>query len=132
MDILETAKNTILEALPNIDAIYLFGSYASSTSNSKSDLDLAILPKKKLDKVKLWNLAQEIAIKIDKDVDLIDLFEASTVFKFQIVHEGRIIYSTSDKVCNFFDNYVHSSYLKFNEERKEILDKIKKTGKIYE
>ena len=61
--------NTILKKLPETTAIYLFGSSVQGQERVDSDVDIAILPNEKLDPQKRWDLAQEIAITIKKDVD---------------------------------------------------------------
>ncbi|MDQ0257043.1 putative nucleotidyltransferase [Evansella vedderi] len=60
--------------------IILFGSTVKGTMKNNSDLDIAFLSNKKLDKYQLFMIAQELATKLNRDVDLIDLNQASTVF----------------------------------------------------
>jgi len=45
---IEFIKNIILEQIKDISYIYLFGSYAVNNANEKSDIDIAILLKKKI------------------------------------------------------------------------------------
>ncbi|MEH7377371.1 type VII toxin-antitoxin system MntA family adenylyltransferase antitoxin [Neobacillus drentensis] len=62
-----------------------------------SDIDIAFLSDdKKLDKYEIFLIAQEIATKLNRDVDLIDLSEASTVFQAQVIYTGRVIYCTDN------------------------------------
>jgi predicted nucleotidyltransferase len=111
-------------------AIYQFGSFGTPYHNAQSDLDLAVLCDQPLDPMKKWALAQEIAFRISKDVDLIDLFEASTVFRYQILNEGKLVYCSNETVCSTFDTYVFSDYLDFNERRRDLLQDIHKRGNI--
>lgn len=126
MDRIALAIKLIRKALPNVYAIYLFGSFASNTQRPESDLDLAILSTEKIDKVELWELSQKIASQIQIDVDLIDLFEASTVFRFQIFNEGKRIFCSDEKRTDFFINSNDALYLDLNAWRKEIIGDITK------
>ncbi|MBI5346703.1 MAG: nucleotidyltransferase domain-containing protein [Chlamydiae bacterium] len=127
MDPLKIAIKLITQEF-KVYAIYLFGSFASNTQRQDSDLDLAILSDEKIDKIKLWELAQKIAVKIQRDVDLIDLKNASTVFQFQIFNEGKLIFCTDQIKLDFFINTTDALYLDLNEWRKEMIEDIKKSG----
>jgi predicted nucleotidyltransferase len=114
---LNNAKTKIVAAMPDVLAIYVFGSFGNKYERNDSDLDLAILPKNVTDSVVLWNLAQEIAIDINKDVDLIDLLEASTIFRYQIISTGFRFYCNDITQSDFIENCYTSMYLRFKEAR---------------
>lgn len=79
----------------------------------------------------LFLIAQEIADLLDRDIDLIDLKNSSTVFKAQVVGKGIAIYCTDDKRRMNFELRAFKEYALLNEERQEILVNIKKRGSIY-
>ncbi|MBN2479741.1 MAG: hypothetical protein JXA94_05895 [Parachlamydiales bacterium] len=68
---------------------------------------------------------QVIASKINRDVDLVDLYDASTVFQFQIINEWKVVYCKNESKRAFFENYVDSMYLDLNEFRWGILKREK-------
>lgn len=131
MDIIDTCMRTIKQEFPSVVGIWLFGSIAAENSTSESDIDLAILLPEKADAVKLWQCAQNIASTVNQDTDLVDLLEASTVFRAQVVQNGKRIYAADKFKCDMFETQALSSYLRFNEERKELLDDIKSRGKVF-
>ncbi len=119
--ILDTALDTICKAYPDVIAVYVFGSFATAFENRESDVDLAFLRAKESNNVETWELAQEIARMIDRDVELIDMQKASTVFRYQIFASGTCIFCQNDVELARFENLAISMYLRFQEERKEIL-----------
>ena len=122
---LNHAVSLIRENVDNLVAILVFGSFGSKYEREDSDLDLAIITKENtgaLDPVRLWKLAQTIAIKINRDVDLIDLREASTVLNFQVLSTGTLLHCTDELGFAKYDALMLSMYLRFQEERKEILE----------
>ena len=127
-------KKTIIDILkseiPNILAIYIFGSYANGTANKKSDIDIAYLSKTKLSSLDRWNIAQKLANTLLIDVDLVDLYTANTVFKYQIVSSANRIYGCGYEV-EYFETLVYSQYLRFKEERQPIVDEIIKNKTIF-
>lgn len=123
---------TIRQAVPEVKAIYLFGSTGSKFERLDSDVDLAILADQKIDAVLRWQLAGELAQLFKRDVDLIDLLQASTVLQFRIISTGKCIYCEDLKQCDAFASTVYSMYVRFNDERREILDEINRRGKIYD
>ncbi|GAE47173.1 hypothetical protein JCM21738_4126 [Mesobacillus boroniphilus JCM 21738] len=73
-----------------------------------------------------------MADKLNRDIDLIDLNKASTVFQAQIVQTGKTIYCTDIKRKAQFEIKTLKMFTKLNEERSEILNKINESGSIYE
>jgi len=130
MKLTDQAVKVILETFPNVIAIYLFGSFGTKFATAQSDVDLAILAKNKIDKIRLWKLSQAIAIQIDKDVDLIDLKQVSTILQFQIINENRRLYCQDEHKCNTFENIVDAEYLNFRQLRADLIADIKKRGRI--
>ena len=82
MNNIEQAINIIKQNQPDLESIYAFGSTGTRYENSQSDLDLAILASSISDPVQRWQLAEKIAQAVGRDVDLIDLNDASTVLRF--------------------------------------------------
>lgn len=76
--------------------IYLFGSAATGHVRPDSDIDIAFLSdKRSLDQ--RFMLAQQSAERLQRNVDLIDLKQASTVFQAQIVSSGKVIYCADEQ-----------------------------------
>ena len=116
--------NEIRSNLQGVVAIYLFGSFGSERQNAKSDIDLAFLSKDKFTKERCWHVAQKIAVKMQRDVDLVDLKAANTVLNFQILNEGKRIWVAEEERL-FADNYETSlfgQYQHLQAERQEVVD----------
>jgi len=124
--ILNKAIQILDEELPELIAVFVFGSFGTEYERIESDLDLAVLTTHSIDIVRLWNLAQEIAKMVGRNVDLIDLRQASTVFAFQVLSTGTAIYCSNDIVLANFDIVIMSMYQHLQEERKDILGDIEK------
>ncbi|MCA0174566.1 nucleotidyltransferase domain-containing protein [Bacillus sp. RAR_GA_16] len=121
----------VLKTSVSPQLIYLFGSAAKGTSHLESDLDIAFLSPVTLDEYEVFMLAQQIASKINRDVDLVDLRKASTVFQGQIVTTGKIIYSTDEQTRMNYEMKVLKMYAKLGEERKLIIDDIEESGTVF-
>lgn len=115
--------------------IIVFGSFAKGTQRNDSDLDLAFYPEDRTNpptSYQLFMIAQELAEKIKREVDLVNLQTASTVFGAQIFHTGEVLYMNDQMVFEQQRMTTLSMYIKLNEERKEVLDRIYESGSIYE
>jgi uncharacterized protein len=113
--------------------IVLFGSMAKGTFHTESDIDIAYLSDNTvLDKYEVFMLSQELAAKLGRDVDLIDLGHASTVFQAQVIHTGKVIYCTDEQKKAHFQMKTLKMYTKLNEERIPILKRIDESGSVYE
>ena len=121
----------IRDNLQNVQAIYLFGSESMGAQHAQSDIDLAILSNIRLPATRLWELAQMLASKVSRDVDVIDLNQASTVMRLQIISTGRRLFCSNENACASFENFVYSDYARLNEERAAILQDIRRRGSVY-
>jgi predicted nucleotidyltransferase len=121
----------IIETVPNLIAIYQFGSQATGGTHKDSDIDLAFLAHQPLPPVQRFDLAQEIALIVHKNVDLIDLRATSTVMQMQVISTGACLFSNDHPKREQFEALVYSLYTRLNEERREILKTIRQQGTIY-
>lgn len=127
---LELINNILIEKASAFIVI-LFGSAAAGRMREDSDIDIAFLSDKNLSEYEVFEIAQELGNVLGRDVDLIDMSKASTVFKANILGTGKIIYSADEKRKHEFQIRTFKEYSLLNEERKEILDKIRERGTIY-
>lgn len=99
--------------------------------NKNSDIDIAFLSDKEFETYELYIMSQELADIVGRDVDLVNLRKASTVFKAQIIGTGKEIYNSEPQKSAFFKMRVLKEYAMLNEERQCILDKVRQRGQIY-
>lgn len=121
----------LAQAVSGLLAVYRFGSLGTSSERQESDIDLAFLAELPLLNITRWNLAQELASTLGMDVDLVDLKQATTVMRLQVVAHGTRIFCTDDNRVGTFEDMVFSAYARLNEERRGILDDIQSRGCVY-
>ncbi|WP_440998010.1 type VII toxin-antitoxin system MntA family adenylyltransferase antitoxin [Arhodomonas sp. SL1] len=124
-------RSRLQEAVPGLMAIYLFGSYAQGNARADSDADLAILARESVPPLRRFELAEELAMALGRDVDLVDLRAASAVLRSQIVAYGTPIYRSDDPDVEAFEDFVYADYARLNEERAGILEDIRARGSVY-
>lgn len=115
----------------NIISVYLFGSANRNELKPESDIDIAFLSFSDIDEYTCFMKAQELAEIFKRDVDLIDLNKASTVFKAQIIGTSSLIYCNDDVKRAYFEMRALKEYALLNEERAEIIKNIQKGDKVY-
>ena len=111
--------------------IYLLGSASRNELRDDSDIDIAFLSDTSIDSYKSFIIAQRLYDVFKRDVDLINLNSASTVFKAQVVGKGRVIFCNDNKKRCYFEMRALKEYALLNEERECILQSIKERGNIY-
>ncbi|WP_434608969.1 nucleotidyltransferase domain-containing protein [Pseudomonas sp. D2-30] len=116
--------------LPDLLAVYLFGSHAQETAGPDSDVDLAVLLSGKVDPVSLWQLSGDLADIAGSPVDLIDLRAASTVMQHQIVTRGRRLWA-KDVQAGLFECFILSEKTALDEARARLLKDIQEEGRVY-
>ena len=116
--------------IPKLQALYIFGSYADGTATNTSDIDIAYLTTETLTPTQRWDISQKLAILLSRDIDLIELTETNTIFRYQILSKGTRIYGEGYDVESF-ETLAYSFYLRFQEERKPIVDEILKNRSVF-
>jgi predicted nucleotidyltransferase len=118
-------------AIPSTVAVYVFGSQATGTATTGSDVDIAVLAAEPIAASARWELAQTLAIQLGKDVDLVDLRQASTVMRVQVLATGRLLLETDRRQRQEFEAVALGAYARVNEERRGIITDIRARGSVY-
>ena len=121
----------IRQAIPDLIALYRFGSHAKGNTSPDSDVDLAVLTGDPIPALRRFELAQELAVRLHRDVDLVDLCVASTVMRMQVISTGECLDSPNGPARREFEMYAYADYARLNEERGEILKRVRASGVIY-
>lgn len=131
----ETLVQHILAALPETQAIYLFGSAAKGHMRDDSDIDVAVLlphvRAKEVGSLALSDLAFDLMKTLRRDVDLINLRIVSTVLQFEVIAHGIVLYCADQNALDEFGMLTLSFYQKLNEERAGILQSFKEDKRVY-
>ncbi|MDO0825352.1 type VII toxin-antitoxin system MntA family adenylyltransferase antitoxin [Desulfosporosinus nitroreducens] len=122
-------KYLVKELKPH--TLILFGSSVKGYFRKDSDIDVAFINAKEVKSYDLYLLAQALVIEVGREVDLVDLKQASTVFKAQILGSGQVIYSNDPTKLADFQIRTLKEYALLNEERAEILRNISVRGRVY-
>jgi predicted nucleotidyltransferase len=121
---------SVLAKIPNLMALYVFGSQVQGTSGPESDLDLSVLAPGYIDPNVLWSLSNEIANLVNGDVDLLDLRAASTVMQYQVLSTGKTLWDIGLQ-ARLFEVSVFSEKLALDEAREPLLRTITREGHVY-
>ena len=122
--------DTLKREIPELQALYLFGSQNDGTASSKSDVDIAYLSTVSLSSLERWEIAEKLASLLSLDVDLITLSQTNTIFRYQILSTAERIYGEGYEVESF-ETLAYSFYLRFQEERKPIVDAIIENRSVF-
>lgn len=108
----------VLNHYPEVQAVYLFGSYETEYQWPNSDVDIALLlPPEKVREagpLALGLLWFELERRLGKTVDLINLRQVSTVFQKEIIMTDRRIYCGDECAADEFEMLTLSFYQKLN------------------
>lgn len=116
--------------VPDLMAIYAFGSRTQGTHGSQSDLDLAVLVAGYAEPLALWALSGELADVAQCPVDLLDLRAASTVMQYQIITTGMRWWAR-DAQAALYEAAILSEKTALDTARAGLLEDIDKRGHVY-
>lgn len=126
---MEEIKDKVIKLLNNAldcDAIVIFGSFARGTQNEESDVDIGVKLNKEVTKNELYNISNELAEKLKRDIDLVNLDTIENDgFKYEILINGEVIYCKDSYKFDLYKLDAYREYLDLNEARKAIIDEMK-------
>lgn len=135
MDATELITRIVLEHYPMAQGIYLFGTYGTEDEWPDSDVDIAVLlpheEARRQPQTMLGPCHTALEEALGKEVDLLNARQVSTVFQKEIIRTGRILHRADEYAVAEFEMLTLSLYQKLNEERKEILEEFRRTGRAY-
>lgn len=111
--------------ISGLAGIYIYGSFADESMRPESDIDIGFISSEKIDPVKLWEIQEQLASKLDKDVDLVDLKNVSVILRAEVIEKGIRIFTGNKYDCDYFEMVTYSLYADLNESRAEILEEVK-------
>ncbi|PTQ77758.1 nucleotidyltransferase-like protein [Nitrosomonas oligotropha] len=120
----------VQDRLPDLLALYAFGSRIQGQANADSDLDLAVLVAGYADPLLLFDLAGELADVAGCTVDLLDLRAASTIMQYQIITTG-VRWWQKDSQAALFETVILSEKTALDEARQTLIDDIQHRGSVY-
>lgn len=116
--------------LPELLAVYAFGSRIEGSAHADSDLDLAVLVEGRADPMSLFELAGDLAELTRCPVDLLDFGTASTVMQHRILVTGERWWAR-DAQAGIYEAFVLSEKLALDAARAGLLDDIRQRGTIH-
>ena len=126
----ENLVDALHTALPDLQAVYLFGSQASGDAGPERDIDLAVLTDAPRDSVTLWELAGDLALLCGLHVDLLDLRAANTVMQYQVITSGKRIWTRGSSAA-LYESFILSEKTRLDEARDGLLEDIAARGTVY-
>ena len=112
----------VLDAHPDAQAVYRFGTWGTGSERPDSDVDVAVLlPHGSAIRADRWHwhlLAVSIAGALGAEhADLVNLRRTDTSLQAEILRTGRLTYSGDDDARLGFESLVLSMHQKLNAER---------------
>ena len=98
----------LLEAIPEIQTVFLFGSYSTIYQTQFSDIDFAVKYNRAQSLRDEAALINKLTIALGTDqVDLLNLDKAPLAMRFSVISEGRIIYERDPiATCDFIESVI--------------------------
>ena len=105
----------------NLALVILYGSQATGKARDGSDVDIAVLGKKRFPPEQIISLYSDFddVFKV-KELDVKSLHNANSFFRYQVVKDGVLLYGDSHQY-NFFKLYV-IRYFQENKKMRELRD----------
>jgi uncharacterized protein len=125
------ARDSLLNGLPDVWAIYVFGSFARGEEWPESDIDLAVLLPPKRAMADRRALSGELSSRIGRDVDLVDLRQCGDILRRQVLESGRTLYNAQPAKVLEWEANAMSRHARYREEIRAILGDFRRSGVGY-
>lgn len=127
-DRMKSVCDAVLAVVPDVWAVYLYGSVARGDQGPKSDLDLAVLlpPGSCLEQP--WQLAGQLSGKLGREVDLVDLRKAGDVLRMQVLQDGVMLYNACPGEVLAWEAGAMTRYGHYRREVSDLVKDFRRTG----
>jgi predicted nucleotidyltransferase len=126
--LLNRAAEAIQRAIPDVIAVYAYGSIARGDDHPDSDIDIGVLltPGRKLDNV-LTTLVS-VQDEVGRNVDLVDLRRCGNVLRKEVLSGGILLYTTDKAATLAWEAEALSEYAAHRMEIRDILKQFAADG----
>jgi predicted nucleotidyltransferase len=127
---LRSARDAVLRVLPNIEALYVFGSVARGDATADSDLDLAVLATVALEPLRRLEAQRELSVILNRDVDLVDLRVAGSVLQSEVINGGVALFQSDALRTLDFESRVLGDYAELLDATRALREDIRTRGRV--
>jgi predicted nucleotidyltransferase len=93
-----------------LDTLWLYGSEAQGMAREDSDVDLGALFRRRLTALEIFETRAELAEILHREIDLVDLDQASPILCMQVLRYGRLLVDRNPKRRHAFFSKTVSMY----------------------
>jgi uncharacterized protein len=129
--ILNDAREAVLAALPDVMAIYAYGSFARSEEWPQSDLDLAVLLPPERSVPDLLSSIAEVSMRTGRSVDLVELRRVGDVLRREVLEDGLVLYVAQPDAVLEWEASALTRYGHYRDEVRDIMEDFRRTGVGY-
>jgi predicted nucleotidyltransferase len=124
-------RDAVLHVLPDIEALYVFGSRARGDARPRSDLDLAVLGPALIDPLRRFEAQRELSTRLDVDVDLVDLRAASSVLRSEVINAGKALFQRDPQRVLAFEAAVLGEYADLLDATRSLREGVRARGRVH-
>jgi len=133
MPTIEFLTQSLQQVLPKSRAAWVFGSISRGEARADSDIDVAVMFDASVT-VNAWQLreqAQVLASQWGREVDLVNIRDASPVLQCEIIQANQRLFAKDAEQADNFELFAMSQYRDYNERFAPEFARLATTGKVY-